>query len=297
MRDEPIVKAKSINPKVNSSQNNANRNNREQRESFKMGNMSNNSKVTKIQDKNINGNYGRIYIQDSQNNRGGYIPNDSRTNNIYSKKYTQDNSNNSGLRSNRNQSQQNYNYNNNNNKNTYAYSRTNNYNYNYNQNQNQNNNRYNNNNNRYANSVDRNNMNKYRDQRGNDNKSSHLRRKSFDRGGDYNNIMITHIIYSSREDIDFHIIDPLMITTEESRRKYKGSLDKNNRNGKNGNVKVDFRSSCDNIKIIPKTKKRNIGKTEIVPHRIQPPQSNNYRINNYNNSYSKMQREKNNRRY
>ena len=297
MRDEPIVKAKSINPKVNSSQNNVNRNNREQRESFKMGNMSNNSKVTKIQDKNINGNYGRIYIQDSQNNRGGYIPNDSRTNNIYSKKYTQDNSNNSGLRSNRNQSQQNYNYNNNN-KNTYAYSRTNNYNYNY--NQNQNNNRYNNNNNnnnRYANSVDRNNMNKYRDQRGNDNKSSHLRRKSFDRGGDYNNIMITHIIYSSREDIDFHIIDPLMITTEESRRKYKGSLDKNNRNGKNGNVKVDFRSSCDNIKIIPKTKKRNIGKTEVVPHRIQPQQNNNYRINNYNNSYSKMQREKNNRRY
>ena len=140
-------------------------------------------------------------------------------------------------------------------------------------------------------------MNKYRDQRGNDNKSSHLRRKSFDRGGDYNNIMITHIIYSSREDIDFHIIDPLMITTEESRRKYKGSLDKNNRNGKNGNVKVDFRSSCDNIKIIPKTKKRNIGKTEVVPHRIQPQQNNNYRINNYNNSYSKMQREKNNRRY
>ena len=289
MRDEPIVKAKSINPKNNSAQNN--RNNREQRESFKMGNISNNSKITKIQDKNINGNYGRIYIQDGQNNRGGYNPNDSRTNNIYSKKYTQDNSNNSGLRSNRNQSQQNYNYNNNN-KNTYAYSRTNNYNYNY--NQNQNNNRYNNNNNRYANSVDRNNMNKYSQQRGNDNKSSHLRRKSFERG---DNIMITHIIYSSREDIDFHIIDPLMITTEESRRKYKGSLDKNNRNGKNGNVKVDFRSSCDNIKIIPKTKKRNIGKTEVVPHRIQPQQNNNYRINNYNNSYSKMQREKNNRRY
>jgi len=288
MKNEPIVKAKSINPKNNSYQNNLNRNNREQRESFKMGNISNNSKVTKIQDKNIDGNYGRIYIQDSQSNRGGYLPNDSKSSNIYSNKYTQDYSNNSGLRSNRNQSQPNYN----NNKNTYAYSRTNNYNYNY----NQNNNKYNNNN-RYANSVDKSYMNKYREQRGNDNKTGRLRRKSFDRGGDYNNIMITHIIYSSREDIDFHIIDPLMITTEESRRKYKGSLDKNNRNGKNGNVKVDFRSSCDNIKIIPKTNKRNIGKTEIVPHRMQPQQNYNYRNNNYNNSYSKMQREKNNRRY
>lgn len=287
MKNEPVVKAKSFKPQNNSYQNNANRN-REQRESFKMGNISNNSKVTKIQDKNINGNYGRIYIQDNQNNRGGYPPNDSKTNTIYSNRYTQDSSINSRLRGNRNQSQQN---NNNNNKNTYSYSRTNNYNYN----QNQNNNR---NNNRYANSVDKNNMNKYRDQRGNYNKNSHLRRKSFDRGGDYNNIMITHIIYSSRDDIDFHIIDPLMITTEESRRKYKGSLDKNNRNGKNGNVKVDFRSSCDNIKIIPKTKKRNIGKTEIVPHRIQPAQNKNYRANyyNYNNSYSRMQRERNNRK-
>ena len=68
MKDEKvvIVKAKGINPrdKKNKDQDKTREN---QRESFNMNNSTSpNSKITKIQDKNVNGNYGRIYIQEGQ---------------------------------------------------------------------------------------------------------------------------------------------------------------------------------------------------------------------------------------
>lgn len=275
MKNEPIVKAKSIIPKNKQNQNYSNKyDNR--RESFKMKDNNKNSKVTKIQDKNINGNYGRIYIQDGQKMQSGYPQNNINTINMYSKKYTQEPSNNNRLRGNQNSNLPNNN--NYGNKNTYVNNKP----------------KYNQNNNhtsRYSNSVD-NNINKYRDrERGNE--KYNLRRKSFDRGENYNNIQITHIIYTSRDDVEFHIIDPLSITTEESRRKYKSKIDKGNRNGRRGDVKVTFRSSCDNIKIIPKEKKSNVGKIEIIPHRMQPKQNNNIRSNNIGNSYSMMSRQRN----
>ena len=249
MSEQPVVKvkAKLIIPKSQNDKESGNKNDYNKRESFNMKNASNpNTKVTKIQEKNINGNYGRIYIQENQKN-----------NPIYSRKYEKPSVDNTKLRGNQN--------------NTRVYTKINDY------NQNDKNRK------RYANSVDRKNINKYRGQE--KSSASHLRRKSFDRGGDYNNIQVTHIIYSSRDDIDFHIIDPLVIITEENKKKYRGSLDKKNRNGKDGSVKVEYRSSCDNIKINPRDKKRII-KSEVVYHRRENPHLQN--INNNNNNNNKV---------
>lgn len=224
--EEPIakVKAKLIIPKTQSDKEAQNKNTEKTRESFNMKNASNaNTKITKLQEKNINGNYGRIYIKEDQKN-----------NPIYSKKYEKDSDKNK-LRGNQNN-------------NTKVYTKVN-------------NNKDNNNTKRYASSVDKNGIKKNKQE-----EKSHLRRKSIDRGGDYNNIMVTHIIYSSR-DIDFHIIDPLVTITEEKKKKFRGSVDKKNRDGKNGSVRVTTSSSCDNIKIEPKEKKKNIGKSEVVSHR------------------------------
>ncbi len=96
-----------------------------------------------------------------------------------------------------------------------------------------------------------------------------LKTKSIERGGDYNNIQVTHIINTTM-DIDFHIIDPLEKVTEEITRKYRKIINKSNRNGKNGKVKVTCSCSCDNIKIEPKVKKEKIVKTQIVSHRENP---------------------------
>ena len=113
------------------------------------------------------------------------------------------------------------------------------------------------------------------DKNKNKNKKYNLRRKSIDRGGDYNNIRVTHIIYSIDDKLNFHIIDPLMISTDEGRKKYMTKIDKNNRNGRNGGVKVRYTSSCDKVKIAPKDKQKLIGETHVVEHR-----KNNIRVIN-----------------
>ena len=70
-----------------------------------------------------------------------------------------------------------------------------------------------------------------------------------------------------------------MISTDEGRQKLKKKIDKNNRNGRNGGVKVSYNCSCDKVKIAPSNKKNLIGKTQVVTHR-----QNNLRvINNKNN--------------
>ena len=117
------------------------------------------------------------------------------------------------------------------------------------------------------------------------NSEIHLIRKSVNRGGNYRNILVTHIINASH-DIDFHIIDPLDVSTVESRNRFKIKLNKNNRNGKNGNVKVTIRSSCDNLKIRPKKKKKNISKIEHIPYRENPhlKKINIKKVNNVGNS-------------
>ena len=198
--NEPIVivKAKGINPKEKT------RDNKNQ-----------NSKMTEIQGKNINGNYGRIYVQE-----GG------KKNLVYSEFDAPKTSNKIKLRGEENNSK------------TYT-------------------------------KINSNTMKKNKERQEGKNRSSQLRRKSIDRGGDYKNIQVTHIINSAM-DIDFHIIDPLEVVTDEKKKAYRKFLNKSNRNGKNGKVKVTCSCSCDNIKIIPKEKKKDIVKTEVLSHRENP---------------------------
>lgn len=238
MKDEKvvIVKAKAINPrdKKNKDQDKTREN---QRESFNMkDSTSPNSKITKIQDKNVNGNYGRIYIQEGQ-----------KKNLVYSEFDVPESSNRNKLRGDEN--------------NTKKYNKVN--------------APKTNPNKRAPNSVDK----------------KSLRRKSIERGDKIKNIQITHII-DSAQDIDFNITDPLVVVTEENKKKYRGHLTKNNRNGKNGKVKVVCTCSCDNVKIRPKEKKKMEGKTQVVTHRENPHlkrvnvnSNNNNNKNKINNTY------------
>ena len=194
------------------------------KESISLSEAENNKKKIEIQETNINGNYGRIIIQ--ENNK------ESSPSQREEKIITIDDNNKTKI----------------------------------------NNRRYKNN------SID----NKYtikKDDNNKNNKKSNLRRKSIDRGGDYKNVQVTHIIYSINDELNFHIIDPLMISTDEGRQKLKKKIDKNNRNGRNGGVKVSYNSSCDKVKIAPSNKKNLIGKTQVVTHR-----QNNLRVINNNNN-------------
>ena len=156
-------------------------------------------------------------------------------------------------------------------------------------------------NNKYSDHIDINELIFGKDQEYGKSKNNNLIRKSIDRG-ENKNIKITHIIYTSME-TDFNIIEPLEVTTEESRRKYKGSIDKKNRNGKNGSVRVTYSCSCKNVKILPKNKNKNPGTSEVVAHRDNPhlkgydnninniKTSNNNKINRGNNN-TKVSNEK-----
>ena len=209
------------------------------KESISLSEAENNKKKIEIQETNINGNYGRIIIQ--ENNKES-SPSQREGKIIIKKIITIDDNNKTKI-----------------------------------------------NNRRYKNdSID----NKYtikKDDNNKKNKKSNLRRKSIDRGGDYKNVQVTHIIYSINDELNFHIIDPLMISTDEGRQKLKKKIDKNNRNGRNGGVKVSYNCSCDKVKIAPSNKKNLIGKTQVVTHR-----QNNLRvINNKNNENDKDSRYKN----
>lgn len=209
------------------------------KESISLSEAENNKKKIEIQETNINGNYGRIIIQ--ENNKES-SPSQREGKIIIKKIITIDDNNKAKI-----------------------------------------------NNRRYKNdSID----NKYiikKDDNNKKNKKSNLRRKSIDRGGDYKNVQVTHIIYSINDELNFHIIDPLMISTDEGRQKLKKKIDKNNRNGRNGGVKVSYNCSCDKVKIAPSNKKNLIGKTQVVTHR-----QNNLRvINNKNNDNDKDSRYKN----
>ena len=200
------------------------------KESISLSEAENNKKKIEIQETNINGNYGRIIIQ--ENNKES-SPSQREEKIIIKKIITIDDNNKAKI-----------------------------------------------NNRRYKNdSID----NKYiikKDDNNKKNKKSNLRRKSIDRGGDYKNVQVTHIIYSINDELNFHIIDPLMISTDEGRQKLKKKIDKNNRNGRNGGVKVSYNCSCDKVKIAPSNKKNLIGQTQVVTHR-----QNNLRvINNKNNN-------------
>ena len=252
-----IIKNEATKPKINKA--------KKQTESFSMkNNTSQNSKINNIQDNNINGNYGRIFIQEGQKKNLVYSE--------YDVPITSNTNQSNQLRDNKNAIKYN----------KYVKVGTN----------------INTSNKIYSKKIDRNTENKIKGGRKGERKSSNLKRKSIERGGDYNNIQITHII-DSANNIDFHIIDPLVVVTEENKKKYRNTLNSSNRNGKNGKIKVVCSCSCEKIKIIPKKKKENIGVTQAITHRENPHlkriNANKTKKSNVGNSYSKISKIRSNR--
>ena len=206
-------------------------------------------KIVTVQEENINGNYGRIYIKESSSNREGdkFDSNTDKTKD----KPKQERETKKIIIS-------------------------------------QNNNNKSNNNRKRVISVDNKYERKNEEERKNQ-KKYNLRRKSIDRGGDYKNIQVTHIIYSTK-DINFHIIDPLMAYTEEMRKKYMNKVDAKYKNGRNGKVKVTYNSSCENIRVKPKEKENLKGKTIIVSHRQNIRNENNVKENKNPNQEKKRRK-------
>ena len=203
-----------------------------------------NKKIIKIQQDNLNGNYGKVYVKESPNRYGERY-------NLSDKK--------SGAKPVQPKEIKK------------IYSNTN------------NNNNYNNNINtkkRRIISVD----NRYERKIKEDNdkmKKCDIRKTSIERGGDYKNIRTTHIIYSTKK-INFHIINPLMSCSDEMRKKYMHKVDARYKNGKNGKVKVSYNSSCDNI-FLKTNKNVNLnGKVTVVSHRQNVRNKTNINNNNIN---------------
>ena len=205
-------------------------------------------RIIKVQEDNINGNYGRIYIQESSSNRDGnkFNTNSDKTK---EKPVQQREVKKTIITINSNKKTDN-------NKRPKPISIDNKY-------------------------VKK----KVEEKNNNIPKKYNLRRKSVGRGGDYKNILITHIIYSP-EDLDFHIIDPLMIPTEQENKKYKTSIDDKNRNGKNGEVKVSYHYSCGKIK--PKEKSKLNGKTTVATRRYN---ASTVKVNNISKKENKERKE------
>lgn len=205
-------------------------------------------RIIKVQEENINGNYGRIYIQESSSNRDGnkFNTNSDKTK---EKPVQQREVKKTIITINSNKKTDN-------NKRPKPISIDNKY-------------------------VKK----KVEEKNNNIPKKYNLRRKSVGRGGDYKNILITHIIYSP-EDLDFHIIDPLMIPTEQENKKYKTSINDKNRNGKNGEVKVSYHYSCGKIK--PKEKSKLNGKTTVATRRYN---ASTVKVNNISKKENKERKE------
>ena len=249
MSSVPITNVKideSTSQRKEESKNSINNPSVEIKESFSLSDNDNKTKkIIKVQEENINGNYGRIFVQESSSNRDGFKSN-SNLNSENNKNRPVQQRETKKIIITQNNSQ----INNNKRKN-------------------------------YSISVD----NKYTKEKNKNPKNKNLRSKSIVRGGDYKNILVTHTIYAST-DIDFHIIDPLMVTTNETRKKYMSKIDEKNRNGRNGKVRVTTTCSCDKIKLKPKDKLKLNGETKVIEHRkngsvvkISVKNNDNKRIN------------------
>ena len=243
-------------PKKEEIKNSTNNPSVEIKESFSLGDNDNKTKkVIKVQEENINGNYGRIYIQESSSNRDGFKSNsnlNSNSDNNKSRPVQQKETKKTIITLNTNK------------------------------NQTTNNKKKN-----YSISVD----NKYEKKANEKPKNKNLRSKSIVRGGDYKNILITHYIYSS-SDIPFHIIDPLKETTDEIRRKYMIKINDKNRNGRNGKVRVTYNCSCDKIKARPKG---NLNLKGVITNITAPSRKKNnsiIKINEVNNEYKRNKERK-----
>ena len=241
-------------PKKEEIKNSTNNQSVEIKESFSLGDNDNKTKkVIKVQEENINGNYGRIYIQESSSNRDGFKSNSNlNSDNNKSRPVQQKETKKTIITLNTNK------------------------------NQTTNNKKKN-----YSISVD----NKYEKKANEKPKNKNLRSKSIVRGGDYKNILITHYIYSS-SDIPFHIIDPLKETTDEIRRKYMIKINDKNRNGRNGKVRVTYNCSCDKIKARPKGNLNLKGVITNITVPSRRKNNSIVKINEVNNEYKRNKERK-----
>ena len=241
-------------PKKEEIKNSINNPSVEIKESFSLGDNDNKTKkVIKVQEENINGNYGRIYIQESSSNRDGFKSNSNlNSDNNKSRPVQQKETKKTIITLNTNK------------------------------NQTTNNKKKN-----YSISVD----NKYEKKANEKSKNKNLRSKSIVRGGDYKNILITHYIYSS-SDIPFHIIDPLKETTDEIRRKYMIKINDKNRNGRNGKVRVTYNCSCDKIKARPKGNLNLKGVITNITAPSRKKNNSIIKINEVNNEYKRNKERK-----
>lgn len=107
-------------------------------------------------------------------------------------------------------------------------------------------------------------MNKSRPQLKSSPSDPKLLKKAVKRGGDYDNILITHVIYTTDPNTEFHIIDPL--DTEFADRApidlQKLRANKKLRDPKFG--KSSFSSSCENWN--PKPKETGINRSMVYEH-------------------------------
>ena len=241
-------------PKKEEIKNSTNNPSVEIKESFSLGDNDNKTKkVIKVQEENINGNYGRIYIQESSSNRDGFKSNSNlNSDNNKSRPVQQKETKKTIITLNTNK------------------------------NQTTNNKKKN-----YSISVD----NKYEKKANEKPKNKNLRSKSIVRGGDYKNILITHYIYSS-SDIPFHIIDPLKETTDEIRKKYMIKINDKNRNGRNGKVRVTYNCSCDKIKARPKGNLNLKGVITNITAPSRKKNNSIIKINEVNNEYKRNKERK-----
>ena len=111
-----------------------------------------------------------------------------------------------------------------------------------------------------------------------------LRTRSVDRGGKYNNIQVTHIIYS-KKNIDFHILEPTEITNLKP--KYISNLGSTylSQQDSTGKIKVSWKSSVDGKKFPTNIKKPNIGKTTIYYHCLELEQKKDSKKGNKKGIY------------
>ena len=118
--------------------------------------------------------------------------------------------------------------------------------------------------------------------------TSQVSKKTVGRGGDFNNVQVTHVIYSKKNK-DFQIDEPRVIGNDSFYKKYGGQMGDNtrsmNKNDSAGKYKTAFRSTAD-LNNTPKTKIPN--QNNRVYYNVSDKNdkrkeiNNNYRTNDTN---------------
>ena len=142
--------------------------------------------------------------------------------------------------------------------------------------------------------IDRRNKHKEKPKNEEIKNACNLRRQTIERGGKYNNVQVTHIIYS-KKNIDFHIVEPMEVNMD-LKTKYSaniGSINKISSTNHRRTSSISYKSSVDGINIKPKEKKPNVGKTTVIYHCSEVKQKKDTDKKNKNNNKGAVNRNKN----